>query len=827
MTQARNPYLGSSLSDDPAQRSSAPGDTPSPIIGNSSSQGPTKKSQEFEDKAESAESIIPDSAASAPARRNSIFATTGPYSPVRITSSRLDNKLESCAQFGLSSSPPVTILPLSHEMRQPLRLSIPTSAPQDFSYDSIVLDSANHSALSSSPSLTFNQSRPRSSSISSLDLAYNDILSLPSPIVSSDTLNNAGIFNAFNGRSPPPISSISRFPTIRRQGRGGVATSSASSHKRIPSNPPLFMDLSLESTSMNHVTDLPCLSSVHTPTDSPSSPDSKRSISDYVPTPLTNSLVNTPGLPMKANNSPIILQKSPTIDSDPIIISKRGAKKSSPNSASSSSSSSHTPISSALPHPQYRSATYNFTSALKPDNLAEKSRTPPGDNLSGVGDANNNYFDSRQDETPKPSSIKASEVLESNTATSSTYTTLTSDIKIPMAASKLRRGPITTGSPNRVSFMANYESAGKSVAPEKENIFDAYDIDMNKTSWRAIRTLGRGAFSKVVLAIPHRRSSTTTFLNTEEASGTPADAKIDSDDNVENNVNAVAIKITNVTAAGGASRDRIESGLMRELDILKNVQHPSLIRLLGFNMDSDRALFILPYCRGGDLFILASQYRTQLTPILIRRIMAELIQAVMYLHKHYIVHRDIKLDNVLINMPIDQLLNLSSPESFPKALITLTDLGLSRIIDPENPMLTTRCGSEDYVPPELLMGQPYDGRQTDVWALGVLIYAIMEGRLPFDAPKNIGGGRSRGRTAHRIARVEWSWINLKDDPDVIWDRDAWNPAKAIVEGCLRKRDVRLTVTEIAESSWIKDGLNVELTESYCCIPDALSNRKWT
>lgn len=165
---------------------------------------------------------------------------------------------------------------------------------------------------------------------------------------------------------------------------------------------------------------------------------------------------------------------------------------------------------------------------------------------------------------------------------------------------------------------------------------------------------------------------------------------------------------------------------------------------------------------------------------------------------------------MLLNIPVQELLEIKDFDKYPKALATLTDLGLSRRIDPEDPMLTTRCGSEDYVPPELLMGQPYDGRQTDSWALGVLLYAMMEGRLPFDPPPN-ASGRRRGRTAHRIARVEWAWFKFRDyEPDSSTTTSSgktWEGAKAIVEGCLQKRDIRLMAHDIAAMPWVQLGLD--------------------
>ncbi|KAK9234558.1 kinase-like domain-containing protein, partial [Lipomyces kononenkoae] len=284
----------------------------------------------------------------------------------------------------------------------------------------------------------------------------------------------------------------------------------------------------------------------------------------------------------------------------------------------------------------------------------------------------------------------------------------------------------------------------------------------------------------------------------------------------------VAVKIVELASAGGASRERIESGLKREVDILKNLHHPCLIHLIAFKKEETRALIVLPYCRGGDLFDLAtSPYRSELLkPRVVQRLFAELVSAVLYLHNNDIVHRDIKLENVLLNVEQGSL--LSAIES-TKAVTTLTDFGLSRHIDPENPTLTTRCGSEDYAPPELIMGQPYDGRQTDAWALGVLLYALMEGRFPFDLPPPLAApdgsapttgpgssrkaGGSRNRVKHRIARIEWCW---DDDDEYDETTDGWKDAMKIVEMSLRRKDSRWSVREIAESQFVKTALNFRL-----------------
>lgn len=317
---------------------------------------------------------------------------------------------------------------------------------------------------------------------------------------------------------------------------------------------------------------------------------------------------------------------------------------------------------------------------------------------------------------------------------------------------------------------------GEPAVIDKGPVYTTRGPKGERQAWREERPIGTGAFSRVVLARPDISSPTDVH---------------------------VAIKITDFAKIAPKEQARTREAIRRELDILATLRHPSLVRLLGARVDDEAALLVLPHSAGGDMFDLAASVAGKMGPTLVQRLFAEVARAVAYLHASCVVHRDIKLENVLVNLPADELLALQDPHAYPRPLITLTDFGLSKRIDPANPLLTTRCGSEDYVPPELLMGQPYDGRQTDSWALGVLLYAVLENRLPFDPPQGVASARARGRTAHRIARVEWSWIKLKGD--TAYD-PRWDGAKAIVEGCLQKRTKRLLASEIVDLPWVRDGI---------------------
>ncbi|PRQ71216.1 Protein kinase-like domain-containing protein [Rhodotorula toruloides] len=145
-----------------------------------------------------------------------------------------------------------------------------------------------------------------------------------------------------------------------------------------------------------------------------------------------------------------------------------------------------------------------------------------------------------------------------------------------------------------------------------------------------------------------------------------------------------------------------------------------------------------------------------MTDGLAKRIFGELCSAVGWMHEIGLVHRDIKLENILLTcrpFPCPDPSSLLS--SLPTPLVKLTDFGLSRFINPASPLLSTRCGSEEYAAPELIMGKRYDGRKTDAWALGVVLYALITGVMPFVQ----GSGGRRGYLL-KIAKADWRWPGL-------------------------------------------------------------------
>jgi tRNA (cytidine32/guanosine34-2'-O)-methyltransferase len=102
-------------------------------------------------------------------------------------------------------------------------------------------------------------------------------------------------------------------------------------------------------------------------------------------------------------------------------------------------------------------------------------------------------------------------------------------------------------------------------------------------------------------------------------------------------------------------------------------------------------------------------------------------------------------------IPIDKL---------PTPLVKLTDFGLARFIDTSSPLLRTRCGSESFTAPEIIMGNLYDGRDTDSWAVGVILFALVTGELPFDrstSASSLDEETARRKRIMAIAKGEYRW----------------------------------------------------------------------
>ncbi|ORY39738.1 kinase-like domain-containing protein [Leucosporidium creatinivorum] len=257
--------------------------------------------------------------------------------------------------------------------------------------------------------------------------------------------------------------------------------------------------------------------------------------------------------------------------------------------------------------------------------------------------------------------------------------------------------------------------------------------------------------------------------------------------------------ITNKSYDGN---ERMRISVVREVEVLKNIRHPSLVSLSASFSTPIYTVLVLDYAPGGELFDFLAQWHTSVEEPLARRIFGELCSAVGWMHSIGLVHRDIKLENILLtSRPFPSSTPSNVLASLPTPFVKLTDFGLSRFISPTNPTLSTRCGSEAYAAPELIMGRKYDGRKTDAWALGVVLFAIITGVMPFvEEPE---GAKGKGRRGYllKIAKGEYRWPALNDDDSA---RLVSPSVKALAARLLvRDPEKRAKVDDVWESEWMQ------------------------
>lgn len=174
----------------------------------------------------------------------------------------------------------------------------------------------------------------------------------------------------------------------------------------------------------------------------------------------------------------------------------------------------------------------------------------------------------------------------------------------------------------------------------------------------------------------------------------------------------VAIKMVN---RAKVERERMEEKVRREIDILRLCRHAHIIRLYEVIDTPSDTFMILEYASNGDLFdYIMKQGRLEEEEA--RHWFGQLVAGVQYIHCAGIVHRDLKPENLLLD---------------GAWRIKLADFGLANVLR-DGELLRTSCGSPNYAAPEVIAGRLYAGPEVDAWSIGVILYAFLCGRLPFE-----------------------------------------------------------------------------------------------
>lgn len=199
----------------------------------------------------------------------------------------------------------------------------------------------------------------------------------------------------------------------------------------------------------------------------------------------------------------------------------------------------------------------------------------------------------------------------------------------------------------------------------------------------------------------------------------------------------VAIKLIKRESIQKDSDSEIK--IHREINSLKLLNHPNIVNLVEVMKSGKYIGIVLEYASGGELFDYILQHK-YLKENVAKKLFAQLVSGVDYMHSKGLVHRDLKLENLLL----DKHKN-----------VIISDFGFVNSYNRDkSDFMKTSCGSPCYAAPELVLTQsPYEGRKVDIWSLGVILYAMLSGYLPFDDDPDNEDGSDIVKLYHYICKT--------------------------------------------------------------------------
>ncbi|KPU79225.1 uncharacterized protein Dana_GF17461, isoform J [Drosophila ananassae] len=213
--------------------------------------------------------------------------------------------------------------------------------------------------------------------------------------------------------------------------------------------------------------------------------------------------------------------------------------------------------------------------------------------------------------------------------------------------------------------------------------------------------------------------------------------------------------------------------IRREVQIMSSVQHPNIIHIYEVFENREKMVLVMEFAAGGELYDYLSE-RKVLSEEEARRIFRQVATAVYYCHKHKICHRDLKLENILLD---------------ENGNAKIADFGLSNVFDDQR-LLATFCGSPLYASPEIVEGTPYQGPEVDCWSLGVLLYTLVYGSMPFD-------GSNFKRLVKQISQGDYYEPRKPSRASTL--------IREMLTVCPRKR---ATIEQICSHWWVNENDNV-------------------
>mmetsp|Transcript_15064 Transcript_15064/g.40598 ORF Transcript_15064/g.40598 Transcript_15064/m.40598 type:complete len:937 (+) Transcript_15064:188-2998(+) len=236
--------------------------------------------------------------------------------------------------------------------------------------------------------------------------------------------------------------------------------------------------------------------------------------------------------------------------------------------------------------------------------------------------------------------------------------------------------------------------------------------------------------------------------------------------------------------------------LNREVQILRELQHPRIVRMHNVYRTQSFVFLVMELVRGGELFDRIVQNRC-LNEAEAKYVFRQLLEGVGYMHSRHVIHRDLKPENVLIAAT-----HSAPPPSTGTLLeVKIADFGLSKIISDENSWAKTFVGTPQYWAPEVLKVQGGEGSYThavDFWSLGAVLFVMLCGRYPFDGKKMPLEEQIRSAT-YNMNTAAWQKVSEE--------------AKSMVRGLLVVNPAqRLNLDGCRNHPWFRECLGIQPTQ---------------
>ena len=231
-----------------------------------------------------------------------------------------------------------------------------------------------------------------------------------------------------------------------------------------------------------------------------------------------------------------------------------------------------------------------------------------------------------------------------------------------------------------------------------------------------------------------------------------------------------------------------------ETELMKRFNHKNITKILEVFNDEEYMLIIMEYINGGNLFSFVKK-RRKLSEKMAKFLFRQIILGIQHIHSKNVVHRDIKLENILIDFDNN---------------VKICDFGIGKVLENEDELLYDKCGTPMYMAPEIILANDdngYKGFPVDIWSSGITLYIMLSGSLPFNI-KNKNNNKE-----------DMALNSIKDKNNIFLQNQIINvkpkeienisiEAKNLLKGLLNKNpSKRLTCSQILNHPWLKHSNN--------------------